>query len=63
MNKTNHCSVMFQIYPSEFGKERMAGEEKHGPQELTEVKLADDAPEEEDDTELTDGLSKTFVCL
>ena len=54
---------MFQIYPSEFGKERMAGEEKHGPQELTEVKLADDAPEEEDDTELTDGLSKICVCL
>lgn len=32
---------MFQIYPSEFGKERMAEEDTKGPQELTEKKLAE----------------------
>ncbi|XP_053393712.1 ESF1 homolog [Mercenaria mercenaria] len=36
-----------KVYPSEFGKERMAEELKHGPRELKELKL--DSDEEEED--------------
>lgn len=36
-----------QIFPSEFGKQRLAEEESQGPQELTEVKLEDGAEEED----------------
>lgn len=37
----------FQIYPSEFGKQRIAEEELKGPQELTEKKLDIDSDDED----------------
>lgn len=40
-------SFNLQIYPSEFGKERIAEEEIKGPQELTEKKLDIDSDDED----------------
>ena len=48
-----------QIYPSEFGKKRMAEEEERGPPELFDAKEdADSSEEEEDDRKVgTEGLT------
>lgn len=48
------CNICFQIYPSEFGKERMAAEELKGPQELTEKTLSRDSDASDDGGDDTD---------
>lgn len=46
-NEATSLVSILQIYPSEYGKERIAEEEIKGPQELTEKKLDSDSDDED----------------
>ncbi|CRK97429.1 CLUMA_CG010818, isoform A [Clunio marinus] len=45
-----------KIFPSEFGKERMAQEELQGPQELTKIEHTEEQPIDEEDEEYKEKL-------
>lgn len=48
--------MLFQIYPSEFGLERMKEDEEKGPIELTTMKV-------ENDEDLDEEVNKQFFVL